>query len=76
MWSIDGSCAGLGNPLCQRLLLNRRRADGRGRTLMSVVRLARSAMPGDLVLREDDWRQFEVVSRAFTPLVDAAVADI
>jgi hypothetical protein len=33
-------------------------------------------MPGDLVLREDDWRQFEVVSRAFTPLVDAAVADI
>jgi hypothetical protein len=31
---------------------------------------------GDLVLLEDDWRQFEVVSRAHMPRVNAEVADI
>lgn len=30
----------------------------------------------DLVLLEDDWRQFEVVSRAHMPLVNAEIADI
>jgi hypothetical protein len=34
------------------------------------------AKEGDLVLLEDDWRQFEVVSRAHMPLVNAEVADI
>ena len=36
----------------------------------------RKAKSGDLVLHEDDWRQFEVVSRAYAPLVNAEVADI
>jgi hypothetical protein len=34
------------------------------------------AKEGDLVLLEDDWRQFEVVSRAHMPRVNAEVADI